>query len=1162
MVGFDWVRVGVASLVFSLCAWCVAAPSAGDVRGSAELRQRRLIGKAWYENDKFKEAAAEFRRCIELAPGEAADLFNLGLTLLRAKDYDGALGTLDIAESLDPELLAVHYLRGIIRKRQIQTEEAVAHLERVLAGDPTCRGAYYNVGICYKRLERYDDAIRVFRRAAELHATDPSTQYQLLTLYRRTGDVERFERHKELYDRVKHTVADWEKTPEALERSKYTHVIVPPRMAGASGPQRDVRLRFVNVTKASGMFESRRGTDDPPRREAVNPPGAGDTAERFRDYHVPRFGGAVVLADCDGDGDLDLYGVNCGTVPNRLYRNNGHGSFEEVSESTGVADTGFGKDAVFGDYDNDGHLDLYVVNHGANVLYHNRGDGTFEDVSTSSRVDEPQYGRVGIFLDYDHDNDLDLFVGNDRDFSVREDDTDGEGAGIRFAGQSDTLLRNNGHGVFSDETDEAGILVAFDPTQDAAFADFDGDLDTDLFVVNEGAPSRLFLNARFGRFELGGDFPEEIPIDARATAAGDVDRDGDIDLIVATGGGELLLYSNDGNARFHGRRLGSSTGRRIDGIVVTDLNYDGWSDLLVYGTSTFDLLIASSGNTFRDMTEAVGLAAFQRFDVADVAVGDLDADGDLDLVLQTREYGLVHLENQALSRNHWLALSLVGKKSNRNGYGATVEVATGGHYQKLTFRRSPAHFGLGELGAVDVVRVTWPNGVVQNIIQPKIDRSLAIQEVVRVSASCGFLYAFNGGRFELINEILGVGPLGVPMAPGVFHQPDSTELTLIEGDQLHEVDGAFELRLTEELREIMFADKVTLRVIDHPAGLEIVPNEMFTAPPFPEDRFFAVRERRPVLRAVDDRGHDVKELISRRDGRFPTFEMTPYEGLASAHSLVLDLGDLSGAARILLFLDGWIHWADSSVVMAVAQDPRFAFSPLRLDVRGTQGDWVTVIASVGLPTSKGIVVPVELTGMFPTDDFQVRLSTSLCVYFDRVFVATDDVRVACKVTELPVASADLHYRGFSSMRRDELGFERFTYETLTPLGAWSPPEGLFTRYGDVELLLSEADNRFVIFGPGDELTLRFDARGLGGLASGWRRDFIFYANGWVKDGDLNTKHSGTVRPLPFHGMSGYPYGSSERYPDTAELRDYQRRFNTRPARATVGSLGPELHGRR
>jgi hypothetical protein len=1056
-----------------------------------------------------------------------------------------------------------------VYKRRAEFDQAVQALQHVIANDKQCRGAYYNLGVCYKFLQRYEEAIACFKKKAELSPADPSTHYQLMTLYRRLGQMENATRHREVFDRVKDTIDESEKTAEALERSRYTYISEAPRLTSDLTPRPEQEVRFVEVTQDSGLPKP--GTFGPARtqiRMSYDPsPGTAD-AEALRDYNVPMTGSAVTLADYDGDGDLDIYVVNCATdpneSPNRLYQNNGQGKFVDATDAAGVGDRGLGLDAVFGDYDNDGHNDLYVVNCGPNVLYRNKGNGTFEDVSEAARANEPQFGRTALFVDYDHDNDLDIFIANDVDFaSARQERVDGSAVTRDvYAGQSNTLLRNNGNGTFADQTDAAGLLVGLAQTRDVVFADFDGDHDTDLFVGNFESPSRLFANARLGSFAEGGSFSPPIPggsgAGVRAVAEGDFNRDGQIDLLIGADGAAFYLYSNDGHANFTGSPIRLADQHTASRIAVLDYNNDGWNDLLVKSGISLRLLAGTGRNEFRDVTAQVGLgeslgdssAAF----VTDFAAGDLDGDGDEDLVVHALDNGPVLLRNEGGSRGRWLNVRLSGKKVNRSGYGSTVEIATGGHYQKQTYRKSWAHFGLGDLEGVDVVRVTWPNGVAQNVVNPSVCQMLTVEEHVKVSASCAFLYAYNGRGFELVNEILGIGPLGVPMAPGVYHQPDCTELTKVAGRQLAAKDGMYELRLTEELREITYADQITLRVVDHPADLEVIPNEFFTAPPFPEDKFFAVGDHRPPRSVVDDRGNDMRDLVLHQDAQYPTFALTRYDGLAEAHSLTLDLGDLTGAEQIILFLDGWIYWPESSVVMAIAQDPRFEISPLSVEVRDESGAWHTAIESVGLPTSKGLVVPVELGGRFLSDDYRVRLSTNLCVYFDRVFVSTRDQAGRCRQTELSVARANLHYRGFSRMLRDDLGFERFDYVDVDPTGSWSPPQGMFTRYGEVAELLAQPDDMYVIFGPGDELALHFDAGGLPELPAGWTRDFVFYANGWVKDGDLNTRYSQTVAPLPFHGMSGYPYPASEQYPDTEEFRRYLRSYNTRPATSTVGRL--------
>ena len=453
-----------AALIVFVCLGTVALAGAPEQEVARELDARRLVGTAHYENGDFKSAAKEFRRCIELSADSAPDRFNLALVLARATEYEDALRLLQQAEQLDPDLKAVQYMRGIVYKRQGKYDQAVENLQHVVASDPQCWGAYYNLGVCYKNLRAHDKAKSAFRAAVRIDPDHPSTHYQLITVARQTGDVEEAKRHAEIFERVKDTIDKAEKTVEALERSKYALIIAAPRLTGDPAAERQAEVRFVDATADAGL----QGPAVPPQAEALpNPLKKSDYSEAYvRTRYLPAVGGAVVLGDCDGDGDLDVYLVNCAADAeasgNRLYRNQGGGRFTDVTAQAGVGDARLGMDAVFGDYDNDGHNDLYVVNYGRNRLYRNKGDGTFEDASKQARADEPQFGRQALLVDYDHDNDLDVLVVNDvaldeppetGQFSLPDD----------FSGQTNTLLRNNGNGTFTDQTDEAGLLVDCSP---------------------------------------------------------------------------------------------------------------------------------------------------------------------------------------------------------------------------------------------------------------------------------------------------------------------------------------------------------------------------------------------------------------------------------------------------------------------------------------------------------------------------------------------------------------------------------------------------------------------------------------------------------------------------------------------------------------------------
>ncbi|GAG23757.1 unnamed protein product, partial [marine sediment metagenome] len=235
-----------------LACLAVAAPPISP-EAARELDRRRLLATAHYENGDFKAAAVEYRRCVELDKASAVDRFNLALVLTRATQYEEAMRTLDEAQRLDPKLRAVHYVRGIIYKRQSKYEKAIESLQQVVSGDQQCWGTRYNLGTCYKYLRQYDKARAQFEAAVRIDPNHPSAHYQLIILARRAGDVERVARHTEIFERIKETIDESEKTPEALERSKFSGLIQSPKLTEELLPETAVRVSFTDVTAAAGL---------------------------------------------------------------------------------------------------------------------------------------------------------------------------------------------------------------------------------------------------------------------------------------------------------------------------------------------------------------------------------------------------------------------------------------------------------------------------------------------------------------------------------------------------------------------------------------------------------------------------------------------------------------------------------------------------------------------------------------------------------------------------------------------------------------------------------------------------------------------------------------------------------------------------------------------
>ena len=588
-------RIFVSFFVLSLPVFVVIFAGKSVSQFSDELTRLRNVGKAYYENDEFDKAVEALQKCLSIVPHSAPDHVNLGLTFLRAKKYDEAVAHLKEAERIDPSYLHIYYDLGIIYKRQGEYQKAAAYLEKVRHDDSTSAAVRYNLGDVYKKMGDDEKALVEFRETVRLDPEHVSAHYQLLMYAKKQRRKGEADKEAEIFSRLKKETAEAERTPEALERSKYSYFIdVSPIASFPPETEQTPEIRFRDVTTQSKLKVGRkvplkRLLDEPIEASAYSP----DFAKK---HWVPQLGGKVVFGDYNNDSRLDVYIVNCDPdkecSANLLYLNEGDGTFSDVTAEAGVGDTGMGTDAIFGDYDNDGFLDLYVVNAGPNVLYHNNGDSTFTDVSVNAGADEPQFGKKAVWVDYDHDNDLDLFLINYCDL-YHPPQKEEIFFPADFDGQTNALLRNNGDGTFNDFTDEADLLVDISKSRDVFISDVDDDNDIDIYVANEDAHNVLFLNKRGGEFEKGGLF-EKIPKRGCLYAKeGDFNNDGYPDILWMSHN-ECCIYQNDGQTHFKRRPLPELT-MALEGKAgpaeVLDFNNDGLTDILVTGTREKTLLL-------------------------------------------------------------------------------------------------------------------------------------------------------------------------------------------------------------------------------------------------------------------------------------------------------------------------------------------------------------------------------------------------------------------------------------------------------------------------------------------------------------------------------------------------------------------------------------------
>jgi hypothetical protein len=508
-------------------------------------------------------------------------------------------------------------------------------------------------------------------------------------------------------------------------------------------------------------------------------------------------GSGAGFADYDNDGDLDLYIVNNPgplnaivtqkSPGNVLYRNNGDGTFTDVTKAAGVGDRGYGMGCVFGDYDNDGDLDLYVTNYGPNVLYRNNGDGTFTDVTKAAGVGDARWGTGAVFGDYDNDGDLDLYVPNYVEYDLRKLEAPqklsmqyGRAAPSAlnpylFDGQDNVLYRNNGNGTFTDVTKELGVASSGGRSLQAIFTDFDLDGDLDLYVANDLSPNSLYRNNGDGTFTDVSD--ESWAADVRGSmglAVGDYDGDDDLDLFISHWiDQENALYRNLWLEERQMRNSAASADKRqalhlVDesysaALAEESLEYVGWGtdlfdydndgdlDIFVANGHTFqrldqpEQLIAQQNQLFRydgngmftEVSASAGIAGLPPRVGRGVAFGDYDSDGDVDIFIVNNHDRAVLLRNEGGNQNNWLHVDLIGVTGNRNAVGARIRLKAGGRAQireihagssYLSFNSLTAEFGLGKQTKVEQLEVIWPGGRVERVANIPVNQRIVITE--------------------------------------------------------------------------------------------------------------------------------------------------------------------------------------------------------------------------------------------------------------------------------------------------------------------------------------------------------------------------------------------------------------------------------------------------
>ena len=1145
----------VLLLTWLFAAWAVNAQEMDSPQIIEEAVRHQNLGLAYLEESQPSKAVEAFTALIELLPNEAIGYGNLAVAHLRLQQADAAEEWVKRGIAVAPMDSQLHFILSEVYQLQGQSELAVEAMKEAVRLAPDALEFRYKLVRHYLAQRNDPEAQQeAVRHLQELHTRSPVNVVVLLKLTQGLLTQEKLEDAENLCQELMLLLGD----TDADKLNYLTQGIAALQQGDLKIATRNIRI-FENVHRASPRYQQGIGelvTDILGHPIETFSPGFKarvvakqttpitvdfvDVTEQLGlgDVSAPSGTPATVsLIDYNNDGNLDLYMTSSGV----LLRNTGERfvsvpQFQETLESHTVA---------FADLDKDGTQDFLLQTRDGIRSLRMDADGNWE--ASSLVQNEQTSDETGALLpvDFDHDGDLDLFSGQ---------------AGV-------TMYRNNGDNkgnvTFTDVSKQTFVTTDADNVSsvqrtpaEAVSADFDDDGDIDIFVTHKGMGCTLYDNLRQGKLRAVSN-ETGIPQDVRyiAAAAGDYDNDGDIDLFLATAV-HIHLYRNRGDGSFVDAPSSEASVQDLPSVFLINLDYenDGFVDVWVGGDKGMFLFRNDGTGTFAEpypLIESVtptGGALLQNATAG--AVGDYDNDGDLDLFFINTEGQLRALQNDGGNQNNWIQVRLEGitagnNKVNRDGIGSKLEVKVGDLYQLQYVTEQVSHFGLGTFDAADVVRVVWTNGVPQNVIASQAKQRILEKQVLK--GSCPFLYVYDGEHYQFVTDLLWRAPLGLVTSMG-FVAPDETkDFVKISGTQIQPKSGKYSIQITEELWETAYFDQVKLIAVDHPVDTEVFVNEQYTPPPFAEFKIYGVAEKRFPKSAVDHHGEDVSDALKAFDYRYAV-EHAPgaYQGVVEPHAIVLDLGDVPNDIPLTLFLSGWIFPTDTSINVALFQNPRINPRFPSVAVKDKTGEWRTVIDRVGLPAGKNKTITVDLTGRFLSADRRVRIETDMQIYWDTTFFTVGTQAVPMEVTTLNPDSADLHYRGFSEMYRPNPHAPHlFDYQKVTKSAQWRDLAGYYTRYGDVALLLQEVDDMYVILNAGDEITVEFEASRLPTLKAGWVRDFILYSDGWDKDGDINTLTSQTVEPLPFHGMSSYPYPDTEHYPNDEVHRRYQLEYNTR-----------------
>ncbi len=1072
--------------------WCARAPLAlmflwlGVIGGSRvfalppEAIQLNNVGKAHLENRETADAVARFEEVTRLVPDAAAAWRNLARAQMlprRQKEHAEALVALAEAAKLDPDSAATAYLTGLVHLRESRFKEAIPPLERAVRLDPNTAALRCQLAMAYQPAGQLDKAREQLEETVRLDPLHSNAIFKLGMFARKAGDRKRYAELQREYLRLRQIFDDSTRTPEALERCRYTQ-------AELLVDARSTEMPAIEVTFQPA---SAAGFDEASVRALavlnVNAQGryalVGLTGEGVVTVWEPEANGGYVPRKATTEKALAL-----GGEPVRAIVGNW---LDEKVEGQRFDPT------------TDALNDVLFTAPSAVSLMLQTPVRSFQDATSTAGM-EANVGGPACWFDAEHDGDLDLAMA-------------GKDGGL-------LVMQNNGDGTFREVSKRLGLVLPADasPLTDIVAVDLDRNVAGDLIVATQ-EHTYVFMNQRTGRYALVSDPPGPFP-GAKQVLADDVDQDGRPDTVFVQEDRVVVRSSADPRIQTL-----SATNARIHSGAFVDFDNDGFLDIAVAAASakaTRLLVWRNEGGRFAEATARVGLDEW-RHDAAvrDLLIFDHDGDGDTDMLLCDVNGRVVVLRNEGGHAHRQLKVRLVGGKTNAMGLGTHLEVRRGQFFASREVQQLPIEIGVGPRDTLDAVQTIWTNGIIDNEVNVAVgNATLTIAEKNVAAGSCPYLYAWDGRKMRFVTDLLGNAPLGLSLTREFILPADPDEIVYVGSSENVQPRGdAYELVVTEELREVGYFDEAKLIVVDHPVEVEVHPTDKLMPPPFPATELWSLHRRRVATSVVGDDGQDRRKALAAIDGHYaPAGEPLPppLRGMCRPLTLTMDFGAIDPAAENVLALTGWIQYGDASTNIAMSQNAGLTVVPPRLEAESASRGWVAVDAVVGMPAGKTKTILVDLAGKLPDDVRRLRLSTTFHLTWDRIALFERYRGEDMREVRVSPAQARLGWHGYGEIKaRGERHPQTPDFDRVSELPPWrTTPQGWCTQYGDVRELIDTRDERIAILNGGDAMTLRFPRHALPSRIDGQQRSFYFYSVGWDKDADPNVVDGDQVLPLP------------------------------------------------